>query len=206
MVAASTAAFEVDTDPIRGVILVRAGQITSIFAAVVALSMWSINSFAESPERTLVAESREWPNAAAVVTRGARWCSVSGQWVKRNVKDRSLCVDYEYRVGDETFEKTSATVWQHLGSPFPDSDNQYVIDAFQVGASLIIRYDPMAPGTSAVTPKGPSMEGWNTSFMWTGFWVAVSTWLSLTLGLFLQLRRQSRAVLPDGTSPIVNPS
>lgn len=201
--AAGASTIQIETDRTRGVRIVRTGQVVTLVAAVVALSMAGIGWLRGAPERARLAESRDWPNAAAVITRGARWCSEDGQWVKRSIKDRSLCVDYTYRVGEEVFEEANASVWQHFGSPFPDSDNQYVLDAFQSGATLAIRYDPKMPSRSLVTPKGPTTEGWNRSLLWTGFGLAFWPWFFLTLALFFRLRRDS---LPAQAPPSRAPS
>ncbi len=193
LLAAGASTLEVEEDRARGVRVVRTGQLTSLVAALLGLSIWGITWLSGAPERALQAESRDWPSAVALVTRGARWCSGGDTWVGRNVRDRSLCVDYEYPIGDEIFKKVNAPVWQHFGSPFPDSANQYVLDAFRTGAPLAIRYDPETPGDSIVKPKGPSTEGWENSLVWTGVGLAFGPWFLFTFVLFLRLRRESLA-------------
>ncbi len=195
--AAGASTIDVETDRMRGVRIVRAGQWLALVAAVVALSMSGISWVRGAPARARLAESRDWPSAAAVVTRGARWCSEGGQWVKRNVKDRSLCVDYTYQVGDKIFEEANATVWQHFGSHSPDSDNQYVLDAFRSGATLAVRYDPKTPDRSVVRPKGANTDVWDSSLLWVGIGLAFWPWLLLTLALFFRLRRESLSAPPS---------
>jgi hypothetical protein len=199
-VAVGATALEAETDAKRGVTVVRAGQLFSIFAAVVTLSIAGVSWFRDAPERALHIESESWPRVAATITRGARWCS-GDHGERRNVNDRSLCADYQYRVGEETFQRVSAPVWRHLGSPFADADNQSVLDRFRPGATLAVRYNPKTHNDSVVTPAGPSMEGWDTSMMWTGFWLSFASWFALTLRFFFRLLKRDSSTSGSRARP-----
>jgi hypothetical protein len=93
------------------------------------------------------ARQQNWPTAPGVITR-SWFCT---RTVNGNTEYSGACIDYRYRVGEQTFEISSVDTrefqayslwWRIAGIP----------DSYQEGAEVKVFYNPDNPGSARLEP------------------------------------------------------
>ncbi len=122
-----------------GLFMIERPHIIAAAFLLVYLGILWIGSFMASQS----ARQQDWPTAPGVITR-SWFCSRS---INNETDYSGACIDYRYKVGDQTFEISSVDTrefqsysasWRISGIP----------DAYREGAEVKVHYNPNNPGSA----------------------------------------------------------
>lgn len=163
-----------------GMLLADRPHIVAAFFLLASLIVLGIGLFALQRSRRI----NTWPTAPGVITRSLR-CT---RTVNNEVVYSGPCIDYRYRVNDQTFEASSIDTGEFaqrwwFGIP----------DSYREGREVAVHYDPGNPGISRLAAGIPPRDWITTSIgaimaalsAFTIFWV------------LLYSRRASQTIAPD---------
>jgi hypothetical protein len=129
-----------------------------------------------------------WPTASGVITRSSP-CNYA---VNNSVAHYSPCIEYRYRINDQTFEASSTDTGE-----FAQLWWSHVPDNYQEGREVKVYYDPSNPEISRLVADISSQD-WITTII--GAIMAVLSAFTLLWVLFSKGTSQTVAPvsLPDG--------
>ncbi len=151
-----------------GLMLIDRPYIVAALFLLASLIVLGVGLFAIQQSRQI----STWPTASGVITRSL-FCT---RTVNDRVVHRGPCIEYRYRVNDQTFEVSSIDTGefvQHWWSRIPDN--------YQEGREVKVYYDPSNPEISRLAAD-ISPQAWITTTIgaimaalsaFTLFWVLV---------------------------------